>query len=199
MKPVSLTSPALAGGFFTTSPTWEAPPPLPFPLCKSILFPLLAGQGLSLGPLWLQTPNCNSLLILNVFAGEITGCLFFYLRSTRFLLCRNISVSFSYFHSFLFSIPPHCLSLYASTSVSVWIPFNLIYLLCLLLFVCSLLSPLSACLCLYLSSLHQDASICLSLISTPPPCLAFFVSGCLCLSLKQGYMIMSSTTFLLSQ
>ena len=25
IKPVSLTSPALAGGFFTTSPTWEAP------------------------------------------------------------------------------------------------------------------------------------------------------------------------------
>ena len=47
MEPASLTSPALAGGFFTPSATWEAPPPpphtLPFPLYESILFPCWAG------------------------------------------------------------------------------------------------------------------------------------------------------------
>ena len=91
MKPVSLTSLALAGGFFTTSATWEAPLPLPFPLCKSILFPLLAGQGLSLGPPWLQTPNCNSLLILNVFAGEITACFLF-----CFVLFFKVNTIFSF-------------------------------------------------------------------------------------------------------
>ena len=30
IEPVSLMSPALSGGFFITSTTWEAPPPLPY-------------------------------------------------------------------------------------------------------------------------------------------------------------------------
>ena len=159
MKPVSLTSLALAGGFFTTSATWEAPLPLPFPLCKSILFPLLAGQGLSLGPPWLQTPNCNSLLILNVFAGEITACFLFcfvlFFKVNTIFSFDEISLSLLFSFCFLFSIPPHCLSLYASISVSVWIPFNLIYLLCLLLFVCV---PYSL-LCLPVSASISQVSI----------------------------------------
>ena len=80
MEPASLTSPAWAGGFFTASTTWEAPPPThthtSFSSLKKHSFSL-AGQGLSLGPPWLQTPNCNSLLIINVFAGEITSWFWF--------------------------------------------------------------------------------------------------------------------------
>ena len=46
---------------------------LPFPSIKA-----LALWGLVYGSAQLQTPNCNSLLILNklIFTGEISGCLF---------------------------------------------------------------------------------------------------------------------------
>ena len=56
IEPASLMSPVLAGGFFTTSATWEAPnPPYLFFLSPRIVFALLCSA------MWVFSSHCTKI------------------------------------------------------------------------------------------------------------------------------------------
>ena len=66
IKPVSFASPALAGGFFTTSATWEAHIAITFLLIVNILALLLSRPLPTFHTILIAIASCN-LRVFNVF------------------------------------------------------------------------------------------------------------------------------------